>query len=72
MAKEIWKHTYSTDYFSEDYKKQIKELWKKSPESLITVKGPARQDFIKWLKSEYEDIIEKDDFYTLKAGDNNE
>ena len=69
MNKTIWKHTYNTDHFTDDHKKQIKDIWKKSPEDKIMVKGPANKDFVEWIKSEYSKAKLIDDYYSLKEGE---
>ena len=66
------RHTYNTDNFSKEIQEEIVKLWKKDPTSEITVKGPARELFIKWIKEKYPKAIENNEYYTLNGGNENE
>lgn len=59
--KNITLHSFNTDIFTEETKKEIKEIWKKYPEDKIRFRGSKEKDFIEFLRVEYGKKVEKDE-----------
>ena len=56
-------HTYNTDNFNDDFKKEIISNWKKDPTLLIALKGPnqTQKEFTTWIKETFPEALKNDE-----------
>lgn len=56
-------HTYNTDNFNDDFKKEIINKWKKDPTVLISLRGPShtKQVFTTWIKETFPEVLKNDE-----------
>lgn len=68
MAKEnnIWRYTFNTDTFSKEIQDEIASIWKKDKKARIAIRGSAKKEFQEWLKANYPDVYEDNNYYMLE------